>query len=111
MSWVEELTPDDEVEVEIIFPKFYVDYCMRTIKKFSSAAACYCKGAAILGEDETEFYIKGITVLQSRLLKEAMAQFGVELEYEVWEQENLVLFYADVQGLKRRMEDGEFDIV
>lgn len=110
-SWVEEIGPDDDVEVEIIYPQAYMDYCMRTMKKFSAAAAHYCKGAAILGEDETEFYIRGITVLQSKLLKEAMAQFGIELEYEIWKTEGLTLFYADVQELRRRMEDGEFESV
>ena len=45
MNWVEELTPDDDVEVEIIYPKFYVDHNMATMKKYSAAAAYYCRAA------------------------------------------------------------------
>ena len=36
MSWVEELTPDDEVEVEIIYPPAYVEHNIATLKKYAS---------------------------------------------------------------------------
>lgn len=49
MNWVEELKPDDDVTVEIIYPQFYVNYNMATTRKFSAAIAHYCKAAAVLG--------------------------------------------------------------
>ena len=35
MSWVEELKPDDEVEVEIIYPKAYVDHNIFTMRRYA----------------------------------------------------------------------------
>ena len=57
MSWVEELKPDDDATVEIIYPREYVEYSMSTIRKYSRGISYLCKGAAILGDDDTEFLI------------------------------------------------------
>lgn len=113
MSWVEQLKPDDEVEVEIIYPREYVEYCMKTICKYSRGMACLCKGAAVLGDDDTEFLIYDITVLQSSILKEAFRKFGVQLEHEhgiLPDGTRWTYFYVDLRGLKERMnEDEDFD--
>lgn len=69
MSWVEDLKPDDDVTVEIIYPPEYIKYCMSTMKKFTSGVATLCKGAAILGEDETEFLVWDMAILQVNILE------------------------------------------
>lgn len=113
MSWVEQLKPDDDVEVEIIYPREYVEYCMKTIRKYSRGMACLCKGAAVLGDDDTEFLVYGVTVLQTSILEEVFRKFGVELEHEhgtLPDGTRWTYFYADLRGLRKRMtEDGEFD--
>ena len=64
MSWVEEIGPDDDVEVETILPDFYVNYNRRTMPSYASGISHLCKGAAILGDDDTEFLIYGMTIYQ-----------------------------------------------
>ena len=113
-SWVENIGPDDEVDVEIIYPRAYVDYNMSTIKKYASGISHLCKGAAVMGEDETDFIIWGITVLQTTILEEALRRFGIELEHEhgkLTTGERYTWFYADIRRLKEMLRDGEFDIV
>lgn len=101
---------EGETKVEIIFPEKYVKHNMRTMRKFSAAVAHYCKAAAILGEDETEFLIFGMTIMQVVTIEEAMKSFGIELTHDFGMQSNeksWVYFYADVRGLRERMERGE----
>lgn len=109
MSWVEELGPEDEVEVEIIYPQFYADYNTSTIKKYSAAIANLCKGAALLGEDEAEFDVRGITVLQVITIEQAMRAFYVEMAHEFKRDEEgtYVHFYADISRLKMLLEEME----
>lgn len=113
MSWIEELTPDDNVIVEFIYPPKYVEYCMKTIHKYSRGMAHLCKGAAILGDDDTEFLVYGITVLQASVLEKVFRKFGVEMEHEhgtLPDGTRWTYFYADLHGLKERMDkEGEFD--
>ena len=110
-SWVEELKPEDEVIVEIIYPPEYVEYNLATTKKFSAAVAYYCKAAALLGEDETEFLISGMTVLQVYTIEEAMRKFGIEMDHEIirLDDMNHVHFYADVRGLQKKLEEGDLE--
>ena len=110
-SWVEELKPDDDVTIEIIYPKEYVEYNMATTKKFSAAVAYYCKAAALLEEDETEFLVGGMTVLQVYIIEEAMKRFGIQMEHEITRVDgvNYVHFYADVRGLQKKLEEGELE--
>ena len=113
-SWVENIGPDDEIDVEIIYPKFYVDYNMATLKKFARGISYLCKGAALMGEDETEFLVWGITVMQTQIMENTLAKFGIKLEHEhgrLETGERWTYFYADLNGLKERLVDGEFDIV
>ena len=108
MSWVEELTPDEDVTVEIIYPPEYIKYCMSTIKKFTSGVATLCKGAAILGEDETEFLVWDMTALQVNVLEEAMKEFGIEMTHDYGcakDGRRWTYFYADVSGLKKFLEE------
>jgi hypothetical protein len=108
MSWVEDLKPDDDATVEIIFPKFYVDYNLSTMKKYSQAAAYYCRAAATLGEDETEFLMFDMTVIQVYTLETAMKKFGVEMTHDHGYAKNghsWTYFYADVRGLKKILEE------
>ena len=113
MSWVEELKPDDDVKVEIIYPREYVEYCMETIRKYSRGMAYLCKGAAVLDDDDTEFLAYGITVLQTSIIEEVFKRFGVELTHEhgiLPDGTRWTYFYADLYELRKRMnEDGEFD--
>ena len=111
MSWVEELKPDDEVEVEIIYPSEYVEACMSTIRKYARGIACLCKGAATLGEDETEFLVWDMLTVQVITIEETMRQFGIEMTHEGGQinGRRWTYFYADLTKLKERMEDGEFD--
>ena len=106
MSLAEELGSDDELLVEIVFPQFYIDYNMATTRKFSAAIAHYCKAAAVLGQDYTEFGVEGMTVLQVQTIKEAMKRFGIEMEHEI-DGLGQVWFCADVSKLRRLLEEEE----
>lgn len=103
MSWVEELTPDDEVEVEVIYPKFYVDHNMATMKKYSAAAAYYCRAAATIGQEKIRIKLPGITVVQAQCVEEAMKTYGVEMTHKY--VDGVRYFYADVRGLKKILEE------
>lgn len=108
MSWVEELKPDDDVTVEIIFPAEYIKYNMSTIRKFTQGIATLCKGAAILGEDETEFLVWDMTVLQVGAVEEAMKHFGIKMTHDhgcTTDGRTWTYFYADVRGLKDFLEE------
>jgi hypothetical protein len=113
VSWVEELKPDDDVTVEIIYPREYVEYSMSTVHKYSRGIAHLCKGAAVLGDDNTEFLVYGITVLQTSVIEKVFRRFGVELTHEhgtLPSGTRWTYFYADLSGLKERLnEDGDFE--
>lgn len=112
MSWVEELKPEDDVTVEIIYPAEYVEYCISTIRRFAKGIACLCKGAVLLGDDETEFLVFDMTVVQVVTIEETMKQFGVELTHEMGVTDSgkrWTYFYADLKGLKEKMQNGELD--
>lgn len=112
MGWVEELKPDEEVEVEIIYPQAYVDHNMATMKKYAAGISSICKGYAILGEDETEILVFGMTVVQVISIEEVMKQFGIEMTHELGKLPNgdrWTYFYADLRGLKEKMESGELE--
>ena len=114
MGWVEELKPDDEVKVEIIYPPEYVEYSLKTIRQYASGISHLCKGAAILGDDDTEFLVCGMTVLQVITIEEIMRRFGVEMEHEsgkLSDGTRWTYFYADLKGLKENLENGEFEAV
>lgn len=113
MGWVEELKPDDDVEVEIIYPREYIEYSKETMRKYSRAISYLCKGTAMLGKDDLGISVEGITVLQSIILKNVLAKFGIKLDYEFGDRTDgpgWTYFYADLRELRKRMnEDGEFD--
>jgi hypothetical protein len=112
MGWVEQLKPDDEVKVEFIYPQAYVEYSMSTIRNFSRGISYLCKGEAVLGENEADFIVWDMTVLQISVLEEVFRKFGVEMTHECGAVagRRYVWIYADLTGLKERMdEDGEFD--
>lgn len=109
MSWVEELKPEDEVKVEIIWPKLYADYNILTMKKYTGGIAHLCRAAAILEEDETEFLIWGITALQTQEIENLFVKYGVELTHEhgkLPDGTRWTYFYADVRGLRKLLENG-----
>jgi hypothetical protein len=110
MSWVEELKPEDDVTVEIVYPAEYVEYCASTIRRFAKGIACLCKGAVLLGDDETEFLVFDMMVVQVVTVEEAMKQFGIELTHEMGVTDSgkrWTYFYADLKGLREKMESGE----
>ena len=103
---------DDELSVEIRFPKEYVDYNIASMPKFSAGISHLCKGAVLLGEDETEFLVFGMTVMQVITIEEAMKRFGIEMTHDMGKFSDgtrWTYFYADLKGLKKKMEGGEFD--
>lgn len=106
MSLADEINSNEGLTVEVIYPQFYVDYNMATIRKFSAAVGYYCKAAAVLGQDYIEFGIEGMTVLQVKIMKEAMKKFGIEMEHEI-EGLGQVWFCADVSGLRKLLEEEE----
>ena len=110
MNWVEELNPEDEVTVEIIFPTEYVKYNFATMKKYSQAAAYYCRAAATLGEDETEFLMFDMTVIQVYTLEIAMKKFGIEMTHDhghTKDGRSWTYFYVDVRGLRKILEEND----
>ena len=112
MSWVENIGPDDGVKVEIIWPSTYVKKSMDSMKQYSSAIAHLCKGAAILGDDETEFLVYGMTILQIYAAESAMRQFGIEMTHDTGIDDNgerWTYFYCDLRGLKRILEENDAD--
>ena len=98
----------DGVEVEIRLPQAYVDYSHATMKKYSAAIALLCKASAILEEDDTEFVINGMTLVQVQAIEEAMKMFGVDLmhiDHKVDTNcKTSTWFVADVSGLKEILE-------
>ena len=110
MGWVEELTPDDEIEVEIIYPETYAKYSVDTIKRYTSGISHLCKGAALLGDDDTEFLVYGMTLLQVLAIEKIMRQFGIEMAHDsgiLSSGTRWTYFYADLRGLKKLMEGEE----
>lgn len=110
MSWVDELKPDDDVTVEIIYPFAYIERCRATMKKYTRGIASLLKGAALLGEDETEFMVWDMTLLQVIALEDAMRKFGVEMTHDFGLTEkgdgySWTYFYADISGLRKILED------
>lgn len=113
-SWVENIGPDDEVEVEFIYPEKYVEYNLSTIKTYASGIAHICKGSALLGNLSEEFLAWDMTVLQALMIVKAMKSFGIELCYcagQTKEKRQYIYFFADLEGLRERLERGEFDVV
>ena len=101
---------DDELSVEIRFPKAYVDHNISTMQKFSAGISHLCKGAALLGEDETEFLVFGMTIMQVVTIEEAMKNFGIEMTHDSGKLEDgkrWTYFYADIKELRRRLENDE----
>jgi hypothetical protein len=110
MSWVEDLKPDDDVTVEIIYPLAYIERCRATMKKYTRGIASLLKGAALLGEDETEFMVWDMTLLQVIALEDAMRKFGVEMTHDFGLVEegdgySWTYFYADISRLRRILEE------
>ena len=99
----------DDIEVEIVWPQAYVDYCHATMKKYSAAIALLCKASAILGEDDTEFIIHGMTLVQVQAIEGAMKMFGIELmhiDHKVDTNcKTSTWFVADVSGLRELMDN------
>jgi hypothetical protein len=91
---------DDEiVDVEIIYPKFYVDYNLETIRQFSGAVAHHCQAAAMTGQKTVEFEMPGITVAQILSLEEVMRAFGVEMTHTYIGEERIPKIFCNVEGL------------
>ena len=112
MGWVENLKPEDDVTVEITYPPEYVEYSLSTIRRFAKGIACLCKGAVLLGDDETEFLVFDMTVVQVVTIEETMKLFGIELTHEMGvtnSGKRWTYFYADLKGLKEKMQNGELD--
>ena len=101
----------DDIKVEIILPQAYADYSHATMRKYSAAIACLCKASVLLEEDDTEFIIHGMTLIQGQAIEEAMKMFGIELmhiDHKVdTNGKTSTWFCADVSGL-REILDNEY---
>lgn len=105
---------NDDFNVEIIYPEFYVERCRATMRKYTRGIASLLKGAATLGEDETEFMVWDMTVLQVRIIEETMRAFGVEMTHDFGLCENghsWTYFYADIRKLREVLEDIDGELV
>lgn len=100
-----QIAPEDNVEVAIILPDFYVDYNIKTIATFTKGIAYICKAAAILGKKEIEFEIDGMTVMQVYTAEDVMRKFGIEMTHD--HRVGHTTFYADVTGLRKLMKEEE----
>lgn len=106
------MADSEDTKVEIIWPKEYVEYNMKTMSKYAAAIAHLCKAAAILGEDDTEFLIFGITVIQTITVESAFKFYGVELAHDsgkLPDGSRWTYFYADVSELRKRLEEENED--
>ena len=101
----------DDIKVEIVLPQAYVDYSHATMRKYSAAIALLCKASAILEEDDTEFIINGMTLVQVQAIEEAMKMFGIELTHMDHKVDTngktSTWFCANVSGL-RGILDNEY---
>jgi hypothetical protein len=108
-NWVEELKPEDDVHVEIIYPPEYVQKNLDTIGKYTSSITLMCRAAAVLEEAETSFLIKGMTVVQVYAVEKALRKFGIKLTHDIIRKRglNYVHFHADIRELLEKMKHGE----
>lgn len=99
----------DDIKVEIRLPQAYVDRSHATMRKYAAAIALLCKASAILEEDDTEFIIYGMTLIQVQAIEEAMKMFGIELmhiDHKVdTNGKTSTWFCADVSGLRELMDN------
>lgn len=98
----------DDFNVEIIYPESYVERCRATIKKYTRGIALLLKGKATLGEDETEFLVYDMTLLQVQALEDAMRMFGVEMTHDFGlceDGHSWTYFYADISRLRKILEN------
>lgn len=98
-----QIAPEEDIEVAIILPDFYVDYNIKTIASFTKGIAHICKAAVILGKKEIEFEIEGMTVMQVYAVEDVMKKFGIEMTHD--HRIGHTTFYADVTGLRKLMEE------
>ena len=99
---------EDEIRVEMIYPRSYVEYNIATMQAFTKAAALHCQAAATIGQEIVEFELPGITVAQIGPLEKAMKIFRVEMVHDYVGPRRIPHFVCDVRGLmelQREMED------
>lgn len=96
-----------------MYPRKYFFQSIETMPKYAKGIALLCKGAAVLGEDETEFLVWGINIIQTTCLEKIFRNFGVIMEHEhgkLPDGTRWTYFYADVRGLKEKLKEGDFDV-
>lgn len=99
---------EDDIQVDIIFPEIYVAYNTTTMSTYASAISHLCKAAALLRQNETEFTIPGMTILQVISIENVMSKFGVQMAHEhIIEPDGTryTKFLADVRGLQQIIEE------
>ena len=109
MNWVENLKPDEEVEVEIIYPDFYIDHNLSTMRRYAAGISNICKGYALLGEENCEILVWGMATVQVITLETMLKDFGIEMEHDMGKLQDgtsWTYFYCDLRGLKE-MYEGE----
>lgn len=99
---------EDDIQVDIIFPEIYVAYNTTTMSTYASAISHLCKAAALLRQNETEFTIPGMTIMQVISIENVMSKFGVQMAHEhIIEPDGTryTKFLADVRGLQQIIEE------
>ena len=99
---------EDDIQVDIIFPEIYVAYNTTTMSTYASAISHLCKAAALLRQNETEFTIPGMTILQVISIENVMSKFGVQMAHEHFVEPDgtrYTKFLADVRGLQQIIEE------
>lgn len=99
---------NDDFNVEIIYPESYIERCCATMRKYTRGVALLLKGKATLGEDNAEFIVWDMTLLQVQALEEAMRMFGIEMTHDFGlceDGHSWTYFYADISLLRQVLEE------
>lgn len=99
---------NDDFNVEIIYPESYIERCCATMRKYTRGIALLLKGKATLGEDNAEFIVWDMTLLQVQALEDAMRMFGIEMTHDFGlceDGHSWTYFYADISLLRQVLEE------
>lgn len=84
--------------VEIRLPTDYCNYCMSLTPTYSRATMYFIQGAMELGYTQCDFFLPNIPKLSAIAIVKAFKQFGIEISYEEFQEEDEkgLMFHADM---------------
>lgn len=102
MGQLEQSNPEEEIKVEILYPKEYTSQSLLTMKQWSAMVMHICQYAKLRNQDQINFVLVGLTVLQVYALKQSMLYYGISLIHQIKRVNNLnfVWFNANLTNLK-----------